>query len=115
LTADVLKTHGYRVIEASNGEEALDAASQYQGAIHLLLTDVVMPVMEGRELAERLKLLRPEIRVLYMSGYSENSIAHGGVIESGLAYIPKPFTLDALTATVRAALDAPLLPRDPPH
>lgn len=115
LTADVLKTNGYRVIEASNGEEALDAASQYQGAIHLLLTDVVMPVMEGRELAERLKLLRPEIRVLYMSGYSENSIAHGGVIESGLAYIPKPFTLDALTATVRAALDAPLLPRDPPH
>jgi CheY-like chemotaxis protein len=107
LAADVLKTHGYRVIEASQGEEALAVVSRWEGPIHLLLTDVVMPIMDGPELADRLKSTRPETRVLFMSGYSENSIARRGLIDSGLAYLPKPFTPAGLTTKVRAVLDGP--------
>jgi len=106
IAADALTSYGYRVMEAANGEEALEVAARYQGGIHLLLTDVVMPGMGGWTLAERLELARPQTKVLYMSGYAENSIDHQRVFERGLAYLPKPFTPEQLAAKVRATLDA---------
>ena len=110
LAAAVLKTHGYRVLEARNGGEALLIAERHPGNIHLMLTDVVMPGLTGKELADRLRPLRPDLRVLYMSGYADNVIAHGGVLDSGVEYISKPFTPESLTGKVRAVLGAPQCP-----
>jgi signal transduction histidine kinase/ActR/RegA family two-component response regulator len=107
LVARVLRTHGYAVIEAADGEEAL-AIAQAEPAIHLLLTDVVMPGISGRELAERLAASRPELRILYMSGYTDEAIVHHGVREGEAEFIAKPFTPDALARKVRGVLDAAL-------
>ena len=106
----MLKTHGYRVLEARNGGEALLIAERHPGSIHLMLTDVVMPGLTGKELADRLRPLRPDLRVLYMSGYADNVIAHGGVLDSGVDYISKPFTPESLTGKVRSVLGAPHVP-----
>jgi CheY-like chemotaxis protein len=106
LAADALRSFGYQVIEAENGAEALELANHHPGIIHLLLTDVVMPEMGGRELAERLRTTRPETRVLYMSGYTGDPIAHQVILDCGLAYLPKPFTLDTLASKVRATLES---------
>lgn len=100
LATGVLRKNGYRVIEASNGPEALAAAAAFGGAIELLLTDVVMPGMNGRELAQRLGATRPTIRVLYMSGYSGDVLARDGVI----AFLPKPFAPADLAAKVREVM-----------
>ena len=106
LVAQILKGQGYKVIEASNGEEALKLAQENAGKkIHLLLTDVVMPGMSGRQLAVTLGLQHPNIKGLYMSGYTDNAIVHHGVLEEGVNYIQKPFTLDALARKVREVLD----------
>ncbi len=106
LVAQILKGQGYTVIEASHGEEAIKAAQENPGKkIHLLLTDVVMPGMSGRELAVTLGLQHPNLKVLYMSGYTDNAIVHHGVLEEGVNYIQKPFTLDALARKVREVLD----------
>jgi two-component system cell cycle sensor histidine kinase/response regulator CckA len=107
LALEVLGGYGYQLLEAANGAEALDLAERYSGTIDLLLTDVVMPVMNGRELAERLCPQRPEMKVLYMSGYTEDVMARGGVLDPSLAYLPKPFPPERLAAKVRRTLDAP--------
>jgi CheY-like chemotaxis protein len=106
LVARILKGQGYTVIEASDGEEAIKLAQKNSGKqIHLLLTDVVMPGMSGRELAVTLGLHHPNLKVLYMSGYTDDAIVHHGVLEEGVNYIQKPFTLDALARKVREVLD----------
>jgi PAS domain S-box-containing protein len=106
LACTVLEKNGYTVLEASNGDEALDVVQGRNGnPIHLVVTDVVMPGMSGRQLADRLVSLRPELKVLYMSGYTDNAIVHHGVLDPGIAYIQKPFTPDALASKVREILD----------
>jgi CheY-like chemotaxis protein len=104
LVSRMLRGFGYHVLEAANGEEALAAAAAHAGPVHLLITDVVMPEMSGRELGAELKRLRPEIRVLYMSGYTGNAIARRGLLEEGVAFIEKPFTAESLAGKVRDTL-----------
>ena len=107
LAASILESHGYQVLVASNGVHALSLGERHASPIHLLLTDVVMPKMNGRELAERLQARWSDMRVLYMSGYSSDVVAHHGVLDEGVAVLTKPFTLDSLTRKVRIILDAP--------
>jgi two-component system, cell cycle sensor histidine kinase and response regulator CckA len=105
LTRTVLETHGYNVIEAANGGAALLLLENYPETIDLLLTDVVMPEISGRELADRAKAIRPETRILFMSGYTDNSIVHRGVIDEGMQFIQKPFSTENLATKVREVLD----------
>jgi PAS domain S-box-containing protein len=102
----LLKQQGYRVLEATNGEEALRVIQEQAGEeIHLLLTDVVMPQMGGKELADQLKILRPDIKVLYISGYTDNAIVHQGVLNPGTHFLQKPFSIKTLSHKVRDVLD----------
>jgi PAS domain S-box-containing protein len=110
LARIALTEFGYKVIEASDGDGAMSLAGAYAGEIHLLLTDVVMPGMDGRELSERLKKLRPTLKVLFMSGYTADVIAERGVIERGVAFLHKPFGPEELAQKVREVLDASPLP-----
>ena len=105
LVREVLQTYGYTVLEAARPADALLIAERHTGPIHLLVTDVIMPQMSGRQLAEQLAPLRPEMRVLYMSGYPGEAIVQHGRLEPGTEYLPKPFTPAALAAKVRAVLD----------
>lgn len=106
MATEILREGGYFVLEARHGNEAMALSKQYEGQIHLMLSDVVMPQMSGRELAERLTPLRSNMKVLYMSGYTDDAIVHHGVLEEGTAFIGKPFSPDALTRKVREVLDA---------
>jgi PAS domain S-box-containing protein len=106
FTRRVLAAHGYTVLTAADGQEALHLAEQHAGPIHLLLTDVVMPNMGGRELAERLVAARHDTKVLYLSGYTDDAIVHHGVLEPGIAFLQKPFTLQGLARKLREVLDA---------
>jgi len=97
---------GYTVLTAASPEEALRTSAAHGGPIHLLITDVVLPRMNGRQLAERLGERRRGLRCLFMSGYTANVIAHRGVLDRGVSFIAKPFTLNALAAKVREALES---------
>jgi two-component system cell cycle sensor histidine kinase/response regulator CckA len=108
LTRHYLQGQGYTVLEAADPATALQISNSHGGAIHLLLTDVVMPGMNGRQLAHALCESRPETRVLYMSGYTENVIGHNGTLDVNVNLLQKPFTLPALKAKVREALDMPI-------
>jgi signal transduction histidine kinase/ActR/RegA family two-component response regulator len=103
----VLERHGYRVLVARNGQDALRRAAAHDGEIALLITDVVMPEMGGAPLVERLRSLRPGIRVVFMSGYTDDDIVRRGIQTGAAGFIEKPFTASALTGAVRAALDRP--------
>jgi PAS domain S-box-containing protein len=105
IATRALRDAGYRVLSARNGEVALALASDEGQPIHLLVTDVVMPGMNGRQLSERLAQSHPETRTLFTSGYTENIIAHHGVLERGIEFLSKPYTLEALTRRVRELLD----------
>ena len=107
MFCDVLQQEGYAVMSAGNGEEALALAGDREGPIHLLLTDVVMPKLGGADLARELSRLRPELRVLFMSGYTNGVVTRHGVAGMGFAVIEKPFTTERLTRAVRQALDRP--------
>ena len=100
-----LQSKGYTVLEARNGQDALDVAQQHEGTINLLITDMVMPGMNGRDLAERLTPLRPEMKILYMSGYANDAIMQHGVLDSGSAMLQKPFTSKALANKVRQVIE----------
>jgi len=107
LARRMLAAKGYTVLESKSGAEALDICCRHAGAVHLLLTDVVMPEMGGRDVAQRVAGLRPEVRVVYMSGYTEDAVVRHGVLAADVAYVQKPFTSDSLARKVRDALDAP--------
>jgi signal transduction histidine kinase len=106
LSLTVLETQGYVVLQAASGDMALQVARSETGPIHLVVTDIVMPGMSGRELWDRLRVLRPDSRVLFMSGYTDDAIARHGVLEPGIAFLQKPFTPFSLAQKVREVLDA---------
>ncbi|GMU91336.1 MAG: hypothetical protein AMXMBFR4_03940 [Candidatus Hydrogenedentota bacterium] len=105
VTYQTLIDRGYTIIEAHDGPTAIELTQKHAGPIDLLLTDVVLPQMSGRELSERLRQTRPELRVLFMSGYTEDAIVHHGVLERGISFLPKPFTPEVLARKVRLVLD----------
>ncbi|HEX6273411.1 MAG TPA: ATP-binding protein, partial [Polyangiaceae bacterium] len=107
VTKRILAKNGYHVLDAASGADALALAQRFEGAIHLLLTDVVMPKMGGRELAERLTARIPRCRTIFMSGYTDDAVVRHGVLNSEVAFIQKPITMDALLARVREVLSAP--------
>jgi two-component system, cell cycle sensor histidine kinase and response regulator CckA len=104
LVRETLKNKGYSVMEACDGVSGMKAAESHQGKIDILITDVVMPGMSGRELAQRITISRPTIKVLFLSGYTEDAIIHEGVLDPGTAFLQKPFTLQALARKVRDVL-----------
>src|SRR5208337_2631611 len=110
LARQYLETQGYKILEAEDGAAALQIVDGHQGAIDLLLTDVVMPGVNGRELAARVTELLPNVRVLYMSGYSENAVGQDGTLDAGINLLQKPFSLPALKDRVREVLDSAPIP-----
>jgi len=106
LAEVILASQGYKVICANGPKRAEEIAAERSQEIALVLTDVIMPTMSGRELVKKLGTRNPKMRVLYMSGYTDNVIAQGGVLEEGLAFLQKPFTPRALAQKVREVLDA---------
>lgn len=106
LAAKILSEYGYKVLSAKNEEKALSLWEKYSEKIDLLLTDVVLPGTSGRELAEKLKALKPELKVLYMSGYAENIISHHGVLDKNIFFLQKPFTPHNLVRKIREVLDS---------
>jgi two-component system cell cycle sensor histidine kinase/response regulator CckA len=104
LVRDTLEARGYKVLEADDGEAGLQTAKEFAGTIDVIITDVVMPGMSGRELAQRVTEARPETKVLYLSGYTEEAIAHEGALDPGTAFLQKPFTLQLLSRKVREVL-----------
>jgi two-component system cell cycle sensor histidine kinase/response regulator CckA len=112
LARQFLEKQGYRVIEAADGAVAMQIAVAHEGTIHLLLTDVIMPGMNGRELAQRISEIRPNVKILYMSGYTENVIGRNGTLDAGVRLLQKPFSLHNLKNKVREVLDSSPFPQE---
>jgi len=106
LSKIVLERFGYVVLTAGTPGEAIQLFHSHEGQVHLLVTDVVMPEMNGRELAARLRANRPDLKTLFVSGYSASALAPRGVLDEGVHFLQKPFSLEDLAASVREALDA---------
>lgn len=106
VATEVLRQYGYTVLSAASPADALQLIQNYREPIHLLVTDVVMPVMSGRELADYIRRIYPQIKILYVSGYTENTIVHHGVLDEGIHFLPKPYTPSQLAQKVRAVLDS---------
>jgi len=105
LMGEILQMNGYTVLKASGGAEALELAARGEQPIHLTITDVVMPGVDGRELAKRLAIVRPDLKVLFMSGYASDAVLHNGIVEEGTPFLQKPFTPESLARKVRRVLD----------
>jgi CheY-like chemotaxis protein len=105
MTFNMLRHLGYEVLQARSGQEALAMVDQHEGTVDLLLTDVVMPGMNGRELAEQLRKHRPQTTVLFTSGYAEDVIVHHGIVDQDINFIPKPFAMQSLGIKLREVLD----------
>jgi CheY-like chemotaxis protein len=105
LTRTILESYGYRVLEAANGEEAVNVSENHSGEIHILVTDVILPGMDGKVVSDRLRALRPKLKVVYMSGYPDDIISPRGIVERDVAYLLKPFRPDVLAAKVREVLE----------
>jgi len=101
----ILRRQGYTIIDAANGAEALQILESHKGKVHLLLTDVIMPEMNGKELHSRAAIINPDLKVLFMSGYVGDVLANRGVLEEDVSYIQKPFSTQGLAAKVREMLD----------
>jgi two-component system cell cycle sensor histidine kinase/response regulator CckA len=104
LTAKMLKRLGYTVLIAASGAEAIETSRAHQGEIALLLTDVIMPNMSGTELAQEIRRSRPEIKIVYVSGYTENAVLRHGMLDAGVNFLAKPFSREALARKLRDAL-----------
>jgi len=107
LVRDILEASGYKVLEAAHGAGALEIVERHTGPIHLLVSDVVMPEMSGRDLAQQLAVRCPDTKVLFMSGYTDHAVAHRGVLDPEMEFLQKPFTAATFTGKVRELLDAP--------
>jgi len=107
FSTTILREYGYSVLEAHDGYEALNMCSTYEGSVHILVTDVVMPGMNGRELAQKIKSLCPATKVLYISGYTDNAIVRHGVLDAGTAFLQKPFTSETLIRKIREVIYTP--------
>ena len=107
LAKEILEAYGYEVLTAANGAEGVRVCREYMNDIALIVTDVVMPQMSGRELAESVRTIRPETRVLYMSGFTDDAVVHHGVVADGTCFIQKPFSPETLALKVREVLDYP--------
>jgi CheY-like chemotaxis protein len=105
MTVEALRGLGYEVIPASGPQQAIDGLSSHRH-LHLLFTDIVMPGMNGRALADRVKAIRPSVKVLYTTGYTRDAVIHNGMLDRDVAFLPKPFTVDQLAHKVRQTLDA---------
>ena len=106
LTCRILRERGYKVIGAADGKDALRLVRAHKEEIHLVITDVIMPGMSGKELVAQLKAVRPQIEALYVSGYTGNVIIHHGILDSGIAFLQKPFTVEGLALKVREVIDS---------
>jgi CheY-like chemotaxis protein len=106
LIRDILESTGYRVLVADDPDQGMKLIGEQQDEIHLLLTDLILPGMSGRELVDRVTKEKPEMRVLFMSGYSDEAVARHGILEPGLAFLQKPFSRDGLVRKVRDVLDS---------
>ncbi len=106
MITHVLGECGYTVLATDSYDEAIKANAKWEGSIHLLITDVVLPRMSGRDMAEKLTSLRPGVKVLFISGYTDDTVAQHGILEEGVHFLEKPFTPKKLSEKVRAILDA---------